>query len=326
MYKLSVIVAIYNAEKTLSRCLDSILAQTYEPLEIVLINDGSSDGSDRICLDYQKRFKDKIIYKSQENTGCGFTRDRGIDTATGDYILFVDSDDYIDENMLHECMETINKTDVDMLFFEYEMVTENGEHIKNVKSPYGFDGICNIDSNPKILLLQGMECNKFIKKSIFIDNNITHPKNGWYEDLQATLKVVICSQKVAYTDTPYYKYVINTNSIMRNTNMERNREIFLAVDELTKYFKQKGIYEKFYDELCCIAIDNVYITTTIRLLRMGADSKFIDEFHEYLKKNFPDYKSNKYIKSMSKQYRLTYMLLEMKMRWAVKLLLKIKDR
>lgn len=136
--KVSVIVPVYNAEKYLKRCVDSLLAQTYSNIEIVLINDGSKDNSDLICKSYEESYPDKIVFVNQNNSGAASARNNGMKNATGDYIGFVDADDYVKEDMFEALLSTAVDNDCDMVNCGHFEVAEDGKVLRECTDTHGF--------------------------------------------------------------------------------------------------------------------------------------------------------------------------------------------
>ncbi|MDA3769093.1 glycosyltransferase family 2 protein [Streptococcus thermophilus] len=133
MEKISVIVPVYNVESYLERCINSLLNQTYSNLEIILIDDGSTDRSGQICDQYKNRDEFVVIHK--ENAGLGMARNTGLDVATGKYIIFVDSDDYIDNNMIQSLYEEIQKTSSDTCIGGFKRVYANHSDVFKTELP-----------------------------------------------------------------------------------------------------------------------------------------------------------------------------------------------
>ena len=131
MKKISVIIPVYNTEKYLRRCFDSVIAQDYKNLEIVIINDGSEDNSEQIINEYKKKYPELISYYKKENSGVADTRNFGIEKAQGDYIMFLDSDDYIDKALLKTLEEYVNKN-IDLIKFKLQRVNEEGKALEIV--------------------------------------------------------------------------------------------------------------------------------------------------------------------------------------------------
>lgn len=132
MIKISVIIPVYNAEKTLKKCLDSILNQSLKEIEIILINDGSKDKSDGICQNYVKK-DTRILYINKSNEGCSITRNLGIDIAKGKYITFVDSDDYLEKEMYKSMYNIAKKDNSDIVVCGFNILDEKYNHLEKVR-------------------------------------------------------------------------------------------------------------------------------------------------------------------------------------------------
>lgn len=219
-YKVSVIVPVYNAESYLQRCIDSILNQTYTEFEIILINDGSKDNSGKICDEYaQKDTRIKVIH--QKNSGVSKSRNVGLQAASGDYILFVDSDDYISPDMIEKLVQkaVVNKSDIVMcnycidkgddifpVFMKY-----NGAYISSQQVKDGLLYLYYTDNHIGLYSL----CNKLFKKSIYSLNDICFDvslKRG--EDAWFVFQCLKYCDRVDYISDILYFYYQNDNSIM----------------------------------------------------------------------------------------------------------------
>lgn len=225
MKKVSIIVPIYNVEKTLARCLDSILAQTYKDIELICINDGSTDNSLKIITEYEK-LDTRITVKNKKNDGLSNARNDGINLAKGDYIFFLDSDDYIEKNMIEELVKNIEENDM-LVCEHYE---ENNEDIKKVELPkdikeiYQKEEIKNIliekyityvDRNfEKITNIMGSVWKCLFKTCIIKENNICFLKESEpTEDLCFVIKYMLKCNSIKMYKKAFYHYVVNNNSI-----------------------------------------------------------------------------------------------------------------
>lgn len=238
--KISVIIPVYNVEKYLKRCLDSVINQTYKNLEIILIDDGSTDKSGNICDEYAAKDK-RIIVIHKENGGLSDARNKGLDICTGDYISFIDSDDWI-ENGFYEYVVN-NVKDNDLLIFDYYIT--NGKNSKWIKYKNAEVEL----SKEKCLIelakakLQSYTCNKIYKLDLF--DNIRFPKGRNYED-QAIIHLIIdkCN-KIRYYDKAFYYYYQNLNGITHTVNYKNYRD-FLYVNILRGRFLKKK-YPEIYE-------------------------------------------------------------------------------
>ena len=240
MPKVSVIVPIYNVEKYLEKCINSLLSQTLEDIQIILVNDGSKDNSGNIAKEYEKNNKDRVIYVEKENGGLSDARNYGLKYATGDFIAFLDSDDYIEKNAYEEMYNKVIEENAD--YVECDFIWEFPNKIRVDKQyPY---------KNKKEMLsfVRVVAWNKLIKRQLITDNNLEFPKGLRYEDVEFTYKLIPFINKFAYVDKPFIHYVQRKGSIA-NVQNERTAEIFTVLDNVIEFYKKNNIYEKYRDEL-----------------------------------------------------------------------------
>lgn len=250
---ISVIVPIYNVENELDRCLDSIINQTYQNLEIILVNDGSTDNSKSICDEYLKK-DNRIIYIEQKNQGLSAARNTGILKAKGDYYIFIDSDDYINLNFVLELYKTLitNKSDISVC--GYKKVYEEKEDISRKENGV----ICSYSGNLKYYnvynefdIYTTVAWNKLYKKEIFKD--LKYPISKIHEDEFVVLQVLENANKISYTSCKYYYYYQRANSITGNYKYNRV-DILEALKNKMDFFEKKkfkrlysyALYDYYY--------------------------------------------------------------------------------
>ncbi len=216
----SVIIPVYNSEKYLQRCVDSVLKQTYQNLEVLLIDDGSKDGSGTVCDEYAVQdCRVRVIHK--ENTGVSDTRNVGLDHAKGDYILFIDSDDYIDEVMVEKLLNRALKDNSDIVMCRY--CIDRAGVILPINMQYKDEYVCFEDIKSGLLQLYYTDYhtglyslwNKLIKKSVYSTDGIrfdTTLKRG--EDAWFVFQCLKRCSRVDYIDESYYYYYQNDSSVM----------------------------------------------------------------------------------------------------------------
>ena len=256
---ISVIITAYNAEKTIEKCLNSILDTKYNDYEIILVNDGSTDNTDKIIELFAS---DKIKYYKKENTGVADSRNFGIDKAKGDYITFVDSDDYVSSNYFENIDKYINEG-IDIIKRKAIIVKDNKEEkIKgatfNVTTGEdAFNKLCFTDKYLDTLW------SYIIKKSLFIDNNLYFEKGRFHEDFGLLPLLILKAKKMVSLDDYVYYYVQTDNSIMREKNI--NKTIKKAKDALYHYDNILNTIKKY--NLSEITKQNVriYLTNAILL-------------------------------------------------------------
>lgn len=291
MPDISIIVPIYNAEKYLNKCIESLINQTKKELEFILVNDGSTDNSEEII----KSYKDKRIkYFKNENQGIGKTRNFGIEKATGKYIMFVDSDDYIDKNMAKLMFDKAFSNSLDMVVCDYykvinnENIEEKLPSFKQTTLKNSSNLLCDINLSP---------WNKIYKTSLIKDNNIKFVENLKYEDAPFVIEALDKANKVGKVNKCLNYYVIHGNS---ETTVRDKRvfDILKIIDKIRKYFKDKDYIKESLDKLTVRIITNYTIQQ-----RVQKDKKigmqFIEESFKYLKQEVPDYKNNKYYQNRS---------------------------
>ncbi len=234
MNKISLIVPVYNVEKYLKKCIESILKQTYENLEILLIDDGSTDKSPKICDDYaQKDSRIKVFHK--ENEGLSATRNLGIKLSTGEFIAFIDSDDELSEDFCEILIKAITKQNCDVASVALTMTRENGYKIvtsNDIGEIYHNSKlhVYNKDTILKEVLLRhsfkNYICTKLYRRELF--NSCLFKEKISYEDVLFTYEMTKHVNKIAYVDKVCYKYLKRKNSITA-TCSEKNLNDFLDV-------------------------------------------------------------------------------------------------
>lgn len=236
--KVSVIVPIYNTEKFLEKCIKSILNQTLKEIEIILINDGSTDNCHKICKEYAEKNKDKIKYINNKNIGCSATRNLGIELAQGEYVAFVDSDDYIDKEMYEEMyIEATSKNyDVVISGIIYEGNKKRTEIVcpKKIKKKYDWLKLDRKIANP---------VNKIFKKDLVKKLGVIfHIESHSGEDLVFCFKITIDTIKVFCMHKAYYHYVFHENNSIYN--FEKKLDMIKSYQELYNYLVKKNRMKK----------------------------------------------------------------------------------
>ena len=205
----SILVPIYNAEKYLSQCLDSIVNQTYKDLQVVLINDGSKDNSWQICQDYVTKY-DFVEAYTQDNQGVAETRNRLLSYVKGDYVLFVDADDWVESNMVKFLFDSINDNNAEISVCS--SVFNDNEMLKEAKRVFTWDRNVVIYEFLRHVNFNGSLWNKLIKSSLL--TGLTFRKDISYgEDALFMWQVIQNVNKVAISNNPLYHYRMNDNSI-----------------------------------------------------------------------------------------------------------------
>lgn len=324
--KVSVVVPVYGVEKYLQKCIDSLVNQTFKDIEIILVDDGSKDGSDRICDKNCLQFPNLIKVIHQSNSGQGEARNTGIRVARGKYLMFVDGDDYVRSDAVEIAYKTIVRMNTDMVAFGAHLINDSGRIIKSFADGTVFNQKVNIWEDKKILLSSPSVWNKIYKTSLFSACDIWFPSRVWYEDMRTTLKVFAAIESVVFIDDYLYFYVQHNDSITHNINVERNKEILDAVDDILRYYMNRGIFEEFYDELEYIVILNMYNATSARVASIDPTNHLLSEFRTYLLRYFPNYRDNKYLDKFGVRQKVLFFLTEKRLYKAIKTLSLIRSK
>ncbi|MCI8290692.1 MAG: glycosyltransferase [Clostridia bacterium] len=243
--RFSVIVPVYNVEKYLAKCLESIINQTNQDFELIVVNDGTKDNSQSIIDEYVGKYPSKIKSFIKENGGLSDARNFGVERANGEYIVFVDSDDFINERLLEKLDEEIKKYDyLDVIGYNFVDMNEKYEQI-------------TVTARPKKSNINGQEAisSLILDKQYFEpawgfaynlkywkENNFKYIKGLYHEDFALTPLVILKANKVSFIDFDGYYYIITQNSITRNSDIEKEKR--LAEDLLKGYDCLKEELEK----------------------------------------------------------------------------------
>lgn len=246
MNRVSIIVPMYNMESKIKRCLDSLLLQHIEGLEILIIDDGSTDNSINIIKDYQRKFPNRISYIYKENSGVADTRNFGIKSATGEYILFVDADDYIEFDLLQQLEKYINEG-IDLIKFKLRRVDENRKEIEKVNGPV-FSKISGEEAFNILVfsdILLDSPCVYLIKRKFFLDNNLEFRTGTEHEDFGLIPLIILKADKVVSIPFYGYNYVQTTGSITRNEDYTKTLKKFndslIHYDNMLNYVEHQEI-------------------------------------------------------------------------------------
>ena len=286
--KISVIVPCYNIREYLPRCIESILAQTYKNLEIILISDGSTDGTDEVIREYVKK-DSRIIPVFKQNSGVSDTRNRGLDIATGDYIGFVDGDDYIEPEMYETLLKNAIENNADISHCGYQMVFPS-------RVDYYYNtGKKVIQDNKKGIrdiivgdYVEPSPCIKIYKKNIV--NNLRMPPNiKINEDVIFNFYAFVNSQKSVYEDLPFYHYILRKGSAA--TSKINQNKLFDPVRVRKEIFEFS--LKNLDNEIQSVAYSS-YLNSIINLYRVVSNSK-LKEYKEdsfILKRQIKEIKGN----------------------------------
>ena len=281
MTKVSLIVPIYNSQNYLEKCIKSLISQTLKDIQIILINDGSTDNSEKII----KSFDDeRIVYISKNNEGIGKTRNLGIDKATGEFLAFVDSDDYLNEHFCEYMYQKAVNDDCDLVvcdFFE-ERNTLVGIKFKDFKDT-------NLRETPELINYINLgPCNKLYKKSLFDDKSNRFEENLKYEDAPFVVKMLLSANRIGKVNDYLTYYVIHSNS--ETTIRDKRMYDILEITDIIVNDLKKVDYPN--DSLVSLAV--MILTDYTIQQRYISDVKYR---HDFINKAF------KYLNNLDRKWR-----------------------
>lgn len=319
MKKLSVIIPVYNGEKTLKKSIDSVLRQKDENIEIVLINDGSTDMSDKIIQEYKAKNPNSISYYKKKNTGVADTRNYGIKKAKGEYILFLDADDYLDIH-LYGLIKQYMEKGIELIKFKLQREDTKGNIIEKVDGPVfedktgeeGFEALYATD------VLLDSPCVYVIKKDIFTKNKLEFKVGTEHEDFGLMPFVITLAKTMISINFYGYHYVQVENSITRNDSYEKTKK--KAYDALKQYDEALAKIEKYKLSKHIAEILKTYYTNAILLKTETLEKK---DQKKYIKE-IRIRKMTKNIKAKNTKQLLRKLILSLNIKWYLTLRRKVK--
>ena len=235
MLKISVIVPVYQVEKYLSKCLSSLVNQTLESIEIIIVDDGSRDNSAQIIKEFSNKYPQKIKSFYKENGGLSEARNFGIDHAVGEFIAFVDSDDYVDETMLEEMYLLAVKHGAEMVICNLQKVNEQGSITQKLTQIPNMPERMDLKVHFSIFGdLSYFACNKIFHRSLF--DGFRFKKGVHFEDIQLIPQLLLRCKTVAQTQSFHYNYLERLDSITK-THTRQGLDILRAVEDVVQVFR-----------------------------------------------------------------------------------------
>ena len=321
---ISIVVPVYKVRDYLPGCLDSILANDTSDCEIILVDDGSPDGSGAICDSYAQAHPDLIRVIHQANGGIGSVRNTGVANAKGEWLFFIDSDDTIAPDSLAVLKEAIRLGGAQVIGFQY--CADDGVNPPRPQS-CGFEAAAapfRLSDRKDYLLSLPSVWIRLWKRSLFTESGIHFPTGVWYEDIRTTAKLLPLADGIRVLPDHIYNYLTRQGSIMNNQNLKRNREILEAMDDILDWYRQEGLLDAYRDELCAMTVENVLLAASVRVARVDPKSPLLLEFADYTAKAFPDWKQNPYRKRLTRAKRLALVMVEHRQYWLLKQLFAMK--
>ena len=310
--KVSVIVPVYNVEKFIDKCLNSLVNQTLKEIEIIVVNDGSSDNSQKIIDEYVKKYPNKVKSFIKENGGQGSARNMGMEKAVGEYISFVDSDDWLDLNTL-EKMYTLAKKDKSDI-----VICDMVDHYSNYTIYH------NCTKYNSVFEVTPSACNKIFRKELIKDFRFL--SKLWYEDFDFTTKILFNTNKISNISEGFYHCNCGHESTMNNNNSKKNLDMIIVIEDIIDYLKKNDKYDK--NIVSYLIFNHILITTINRVaIQKSIDKKdVIRQLIKYSKDNISDYRRQTFYKNISRNRKIIAWLNYHNMYNLSKIILNIKGK
>ena len=310
MIRVSIIVPVYNVEKYLPKCLDSLVNQTLRDIEIIIVNDGTKDNSQKIIDKYAKKYKNIKAYK-KENGGLSSARNYGLKYAQGEYIGFVDSDDYIAQTMYEKMYNKASSEKLDIVVCDTIEIYEEGNQ-KYLKSNLNY----STDNVKNYIISHPMACTRLFKKSLF--DKVKFKEGILYEDLNLTPSLVKYTQNIGFVNEGLYFYLQRTGSIMNQQKF--NIKLLNIFDVLENNYNL--LSKEYFTEVEFLYITHLLRTATLRFLDYDNCNEYLEKILELFKTRFPNWRKNEYYKKSSAKMKLLCLLSSKKKYGIIKLLKK----
>lgn len=313
MKLVSIVVPVYNIEKYIGRCIESLLGQTYEELEIILVDDGGTDKSADICDEYAKRYSSvSVVHKT--NGGLSDARNKGAEKARGKYLFFVDGDDTVSPCMVEKTVQCAEKLDADMVIFDYESIEEETGRRDLYHFGLPEDQAFTMKDCPEVLIKSPSAWSRMYKKEFWDRTGIRYPIGLHYEDLATTPRFLLNAGRIGYVGEPFYYYMLRQGSIMRNHNFERSyKDRTYVLDYLLEYFKGQNAQEQYKSELGYLIFEHGYFVPSKEIILADEKSPWLSEFREYAFLRNPDMLSNPYLSLLSGKDKILLHLMNRKL-------------
>lgn len=297
--KISIVVPVYNVEEFLPRCVESILKQSYKNLEILLIDDGSTDNSGTLCDNYAKNNQNIRVYH-KKNGGLSDARNYGIEKATGNYIAFIDSDDYIAEDYCKILYNNLIKYEADIsicAFIKTDGKNDNIEENKEQITTYtGIDKQKNILNHMNTITT--VAWNKLYRKEMW--DNLRYPKGKINEDEFVVHYLMHKAKKVVYTNIILYYYYQRANSIMKKKFSSERFDVIDAFQERWQFYKEHKEYKELEGKAYCL-----YMKMIISNYILSKKNKLQNDKKKLLERYREEYKNKKMITNIKEKIKLS---------------------
>ncbi|MDP3443755.1 MAG: glycosyltransferase, partial [Ignavibacteria bacterium] len=247
-----------------------------------------------------KNHPKKVFSYSKENGGLGDARNFGLQFAHASYVGFVDSDDYVEEQMYEKMYLSAMKNNSDLVVCDIEYVWENSSQRKELK---GFKKIEGVEERKSVFLSPLFAWNKLYRKDLFIKYNLEYPKRLWYEDIPVTIPLFAFANTISYVEEVLIHYVQRDSSIMASKNTAKMHDIFEVLKQVYRFYQNHQLLDTYYAEIEYLFVEQLMLYGSFRFYRSESMYKLMNEALKVMKEYFPNWRKNHYIKTLHKHYQ-----------------------
>lgn len=290
--KVSIIVPVYDVEAYIGTCLSTLVNQSYKQLEIICIIDGSPDDSVDVCKEFQKQSPDLIKIFEKENGGLSDARNYGFKHATGDYIIFIDSDDYVNHDFISKLVKAIEDNNADIAFSEVDLVYPTFK-----RELLLIDRYAKMDQEQLFISLYPSAWNKMYTREFIEKHDLEFKKGLKYEDVNYIYKALVHSPKIVFVSDSIYYYRQRQNSMIKVVDSSVD-DLITGLIDVIEYCKQIGLFEKYFERLEYVCVSYTlatYMKLTAKINDRNHRADNITKAFSFLDVYFPNYRQNKYL-------------------------------
>lgn len=271
----SLIIPVYNVENYIEKCLCSALGQTLHDIEIIVVNDGSTDESMKIVDIFENKYSNiRVINK--ENGGLSSARNSGLQIASGKYIAFLDSDDYIEATMLEQMYTSAENRELDIVGCNLTKVNLDGDNIGPEKNVVDYNHIYNKAEATCEYLLNNIPAyawNKLYHRRLFQDNKITYPVGKLYEDIGTTFELISAAERIGFIDKELYLYVQRDGAITKVPSFKAGKDIISTIDGIKKSLDKSKLYCKYEEVYQSFTLKYLFLASVLFYKRYAIAAK-----------------------------------------------------
>lgn len=303
MVKVSVIVPVYNAQEYIVPCVESLLGQSLDDIEILLVDDHGTDDSIATVRRYLEGNTGKKLVRFLEtpvNSGPGAARNIGIDAAAGEYVAFVDSDDWVERDFCGSLYEAVSANDADLAFCH--LLQDNAREGSSIelRNPDVSSGVFSEKEHKRFLASFVSYFTTFLyRREFLLDNALRFPRTNNSEDSCFLASCILAAQRIASVDKPLYHYVLRNQSLTYKVDSAKYKQKLYSFDAFMAYAKDHGLYDGYKDEIDFIYIKKAFLMAALTYVsnEPKPDPAALDELCSAMTRQVPDYASNHYIRN-----------------------------